>query len=406
MKVCFVIGSADISGGTFVIFQHAEHAQRLGHDVTVVPLFDVSEAAPDWHPALRVLRFRTFEEVAGERFDLAIATWWKTVYELPKVDADRYAYFVQSIESRFFPPHEKPLLDLVDATYTTPMPVITEAMWIQQYLADQYGTKALIVPNGVRKDVYRPDGPAIAPRDPSRLRVLVEGVLEAPFKNVPRTIRLCTRSAADEIWLLTISRVSTYPGVDRTFSRVSIQRTAEIYRSCDVLVKLSYVEGMFGPPLEMFHCGGTSIAYDVTGHDEYMVHGENALIAPKDDEAAVIEHLNVLKREPPMLVRLKESALATADTWPGWDTSSAMFIQAIEEIRASRPVTRAAIAGLLQGAYARYQAEERARLAQAPVEAWKQRGTAWLRERSPSTVRRLSMLRTKYVAGRSWRPRR
>jgi len=92
------------------------------------------------------------------------------------------------------------------------------------------------------------------------------------FKNVEKTIELCLQSDADEIWLLTSTEISEYPGVDKCFSRVAIEKTPEIYRSCDVLVKLSYVEGMFGPPLEMFHCGGTAIVYDVTGHDEYIKH--------------------------------------------------------------------------------------------------------------------------------------
>jgi hypothetical protein len=54
---------------------------------------------------------------------------------------------------------------------------------------------------------------------------------------------------------------------------------ASVYRSCDDILKLSLVESMFGPPLEMFHCGGTAIVYNVTGHDEYIVHGRNALVA-------------------------------------------------------------------------------------------------------------------------------
>ena len=64
--------------------------------------------------------------------------------------------------------------------------------------------------------------------------------------------------------------------------KITCHADSGIYRSCDVIVKLSYVEGMFGPPLEMFHCGGTSIVYDVTGHDEYIVHGKNGLVAKKN----------------------------------------------------------------------------------------------------------------------------
>jgi glycosyltransferase involved in cell wall biosynthesis len=109
----------------------------------------------------------------------------------------------------------------------------------------------------------------------------VEGPLGVSYKNVEKTIELCRQAEVDEIWLLTSSEVTDYPGVNRCFSRVPITETAAIYRSCDLLVKLSYVEGMFGPPLEMFHCGGTALVYDVTGHDEYIRHQQNSIVVPR-----------------------------------------------------------------------------------------------------------------------------
>ena len=35
---------------------------------------------------------------------MAIATWWMSAFLLSAVDAATYLYFVQSIETRFFPP--------------------------------------------------------------------------------------------------------------------------------------------------------------------------------------------------------------------------------------------------------------------------------------------------------------
>lgn len=75
-----------------------------------------------------------------------------------------------------------------------------------------------------------------------------------------------------------------------------MKKQPEIYRSCDVIVKLSYIEGMFGPPLEMFHCGGTAIVYDVTGHDEYIVHEKNALVVKTDDDKQVINYIKWIKK--------------------------------------------------------------------------------------------------------------
>ncbi|MGA9868842.1 MAG: hypothetical protein WBQ75_20635, partial [Acetobacteraceae bacterium] len=100
------------------------------------------------------------------------------------------------------------------------------------------------------------------------------------------------------------------------------------------IVKLSYVEGMFGPPLEMFHCGGTAIVYAVTGHDEYIRHGVNALVADIDDDAAVVGYLRDLLAEPRLLTALQQGALRTAAQWPSWDDGGRCFADAI--VAASR----------------------------------------------------------------------
>jgi len=212
------------------------------------------------------------------------------------------------------------------------LPVITEAAWIREYLHDNYNRTPFLVRNGIRKDLYREHGDCAAPRVAGMLRVLVEGPVDVAYKNVPRSVELCRQAGADEVWLLSSSEISDFPGVDRVFSRVPILKTPEIYRSCDVLVKLSYIEGMFGPPLEMFHCGGTAIVYNVTGHDEYIVHDRNSLVVDRDDEDQVVACLRRLKNDPGTLQRLQRGAAATARSWPGWEDSSAEFDRALQAI--------------------------------------------------------------------------
>lgn len=334
MKICFIIGSPDIGGGTYVIFQHALYLTRVGgHHVDIVPMFPVTENNLKWHPdAEEFLRFKKFEEAGEEVYDIAILTWWKTALEAYRINAVKYIYFVQSIESLFYPEEEVPLRALVDSTYTHQLPVITEATWIKNYLYHHYSTQSWLVFNGIRKDLYKPYGQKAEAMHTGKLRVLVEGPLEVGFKNVPKTIELCKKSLADEVWLLTSSDVKSYPGVDRLYSRVPITEVPAIYRSCDVLIKLSYVEGMFGPPLEMFHCGGTSIVYNVTGHDEYISHKVNGLVVERDQDAKVVEYINLLKRNSQLLATLKQEALRTANDWPNWNASSQRFMAAILEI--------------------------------------------------------------------------
>ena len=336
MKWAFFLGSATVGGGTYVIFEHATRAMELGEDVTIVTENPIDRKELYWHKKAQKLCFKTIEETKEEFYDVVISTWWRLVYEAYKVKGKKYIYFVQSIESRFYNESEKPLRQLAEATYLLPMDIITEATWIKKYLNEKYFKNAILVRNGIRKDIYIPNGECISKRVPGKLRVLVEGPVDVDFKNVPKTVELCKESNADEIWLLTSSKIKSYEGCDRVFSCVPITETPKIYRSCDVIVKLSYVEGMFGPPLEMFHCGGTAITYDVTGYDEYIENGVNALVAKKDDERKVVEYINTLKRDETLLKQLKENALCTAKKWISWENSSDLFYETVYELNKNK----------------------------------------------------------------------
>ena len=256
MKIVFLIGGVQVGGGVYVVVQHALHAVAQGHDVTILSMYRFPPEDLAWHPGFSKLKVGHISEAQGQRFDIAIATWWKTALELPTITADQCAYFVQSIESRFYGEAEDAMRRLVDRTYELRLPGITEATWIQTHLQQTYGSTYCLAKNGIRKDLYTADGDCAAPRVAGKLRVLVEGSLGAPkIKNTARAVRTARRGRPFETWLLTNTKLPWYPGVDRLFTSVPIDQVARIYRSCDVIVKLSFIEGMFGPPLEMFQIG-------------------------------------------------------------------------------------------------------------------------------------------------------
>jgi O-antigen biosynthesis protein len=344
-KIAFVCSEPWISGGFNVIFRHAMELARGGITVAIVCKTPVTAEHVGWHSISEMadhpnLLWLDYNEALSHRFDLAIATWWRTFFDLWKVPADRYAYFVQSIESRFYPPEERVTRAAVDATYEAPLGIITEAHWIRDYLQRIHGRDAALAPNGIDKAIFTETGAVISPRSPGRLRVLVEGALDAAFKNVPASIRLAREGGAEEVWLLTPSAADALEGIDRVFSRIAQAQVGNIYRSCDVILKLSLVEGMFGPPLEMFHCGGTAIVYNVTGHDEYIVHGRNALVAERHDDAAVVRFIRQLKDFPPFLEALKANARDTAAQWPDWPAATAQLRDAIEAAAATAAFDR------------------------------------------------------------------
>ena len=331
LNIAFVIPGAGICGGIYVVFEHAIRLKNRGHRVTILSRDPIAKEKLFWHPQALDLTWMTYVETQGTKFDVCFATWWETAYELESIPAHHYAYFNQSVESRFYPESATEIRRMAEDTYKLPYSIVTEAMWIQDYIREKYRKEAHLVRNGIRKELYTPDGQCFAPREPGRLRVLVEGPLQVPFKNVARTIELC-QGVADEVWLLTSTDTKEVKGVDRLFSHIPITVVPDVYRSCDVLVKLSYVEGMFGPPLEMFHCGGTAIVYDVSGHDEYIRDRHNALVAHRDDEETVRSYLKQLKTDADLLSSLKEGAAETARQWPDWDVSSKEFEEVIRDI--------------------------------------------------------------------------
>ncbi|MDR6234273.1 glycosyltransferase family 4 protein [Pseudomonas oryzihabitans] len=331
-KIAFLLWSPDISGGTNVIFEHATRMRAAGHEISIITEDKPNPERLNWFPQARDLIWLDYQEASKSSFDLVIATWWRTVFYLPRLRANKYCYFVQSIESRFYSEDQVVLRNLVELTYSLDLNFITEATWIKNYLQDEFEKVAKLVKNGIRKDYFNNSVLATSPRVPGKLRVLVEGPLGVSFKNTELAVELCRASQADEIWLVTSTEIGAYPGVDRLFSRVPISRIGEIYASCDVLIKLSTVEGMFGPPLEIFHTGGTSISYDVTGYDEYIEHERNGLVSFSRNNQEIIDFIDKLKKDELYLSKLKKEAIATAEAWPDWYKSSDEFLCACEEI--------------------------------------------------------------------------
>ncbi len=381
-----------ISGGTYVIVQHAAYLHDKGYDITLAVQEPFTEQTLAWHDQASRLRCVPIEAAKSETFDLVIATWWKTALELCHFNAPRYAYFVQSIESRFYPAEEVPLRKLVAATYQLPGAYVTEATWIRDHLATGYGHEVALVRNGIRKDVYRTMGPTMATRDPNRQpRVLVEGHFGVSFKNTALGVRLAREAGAKDIWVLTGTPVKWVPGVSRVFSRVPMNVTPEIYRSCDILIKLSTVEGMFGPPLEIFHCGGTAIVFDVTGHDEYIVDGQNACVVRRGDMDGVVATLRRLLDDRAELAKLKAGAQKTAKAWASWDESSAAFRDWVESALAGFTVDREVLAELSDKAFSDDVRDEQERLANAP-RVPRHRLSALATRLPPSLLRSLKQL--------------
>jgi glycosyltransferase involved in cell wall biosynthesis len=340
VRIAFLVNDLQLSGGIGVIVQHARRLSGLpGWDVTLVLVREDDDVSWRGYEHLSHLHVRSRAEVMGERFDVAVATWWETVFTLFELRADRYAYFVQSLEDRFYHYDESGRLGAA-LSLDLAVAFITEARWIADTLA-AWRPDALcyLVRNGIDKDVFTPLDRVVPALD-GPLRILVEGSPTVWHKRLPEAIASVT--AMREAHSLTV--VCGNPSAlnelraDRIVGPLSHQEMAELYGEHEVVVKLSTVEGMFGPPLEGFHRGATCVVTPVTGHEEYVRHGYNGLITDWDDGGGTARQLDLLARDRRLLHYLRSNALATARAWPDWDQASQFMASALLAIaREPRP---------------------------------------------------------------------
>lgn len=331
MKVAFVVNDLQLSGGVGVVVEHARQLTRH-HGFSVDLVLAREQAEPEWSfQGLDEVPVHGMEQAAEGDYDVVLATWWETVGPALELPARRHAYFVQSLEDRFYRPHQAQRLAAA-VTHDLGIHVITEARWIARTLEELTPSRrCLLVRNGVAKDVFvSPPAPPVRGDEP--LRILVEGNPDAWFKGVPEALAATREMSAPRHVTAVTPQGRPLPGADRSLGPLSQRELAAEYADADVVLKLSRVEGMFGPPLEGFHLGATCVVTGVTGHEEYVVHGENGLVVDWDDVRGASRALDLLARDHALLHRLRWGALATAKGWPSWVQQGTVMAAALRAV--------------------------------------------------------------------------
>lgn len=349
MKVAFLVNDLQLSGGVGVVVNHARRLAALdGWEVTLV--LTRPDGAPSWrgHDGLEGLEVRAREDALGERFDVAVATWWETAFTLFELSADHHAYFVQSLEDRFYHPEQPERLGAA-LTLDLPVAFITEARWIADTISRlRPDAPCYLVRNGIDKDVFAPPT-SVRPATSGPLRVLVEGYPQVWFKHVPAAIEAAgAMREPHHLTVVTPDRAALGNArFDEVLGPLSPREMAAAYTRSHVTLKLSSVEGMFGPPLEGFHCGATCVVTPVTGHEEYVEHGFNGLLCDWDDLRGTARQLDLLARDRKLLHFLRTNALETARAWPSWEQSSQFMAAALAAIARSPATPAGAGSGAL-----------------------------------------------------------
>lgn len=318
MKIVYVLLSNLVCGGHIIVLQHITRLAKRGHDVSICILDESIPANSKsfaWFPNFNcsVIHPKDFPDAV----DICVATFWDTVIQVLKFPANHKVYFVQSDETRFY---DDPIIkNWVVLTYLCNIHYMTEAKWIVNWLKDNFGHQATYIPNALDPSIIYPDKP-IANKREDKLRILVEGTIDSPFKRVKEAIE-ASQGLGCEIWCVSNGgKPSPDWQIDRFFHKVDFDQMRNIYSSCDILVKLSSVEGFFGPPLEMMACGGVCIVSDVTGYDEYIKDEYNALVIPAGDVNLARQALTRLINDGNLYRYLQKNGRLTSESMQ-WENS-------------------------------------------------------------------------------------
>ncbi len=344
MKIAFIVPANLITGGLFVVYHHGHHLVSQGHEVEILFASDAAGTTVTCFPGFN-LKTRTLQNALTEQthFDIVIATWWETYYQLFEFEgrAKHLAYFCQSDERRFYSPGAQEI-PLVQATYENRgIHLITEARWIQTWLKEEFGQSAAYAPNGIDTALFNPGVTPVSRRKKAEPKLLLEGPGAVAFKRVAFSFEVAhalkARYPRLQVWYVSSDGiVNPEWKADRVFTAVKMQDMPAIYASCDILLKLSTVEGVFGPPLEMMACGGVAVVSRVSGWNEYIESEKNALAVEIDDRAQATEAVARLLDDSSLRERMIQAGIHTAQQMD-WKTVSRFFVEALIKIQAGKP---------------------------------------------------------------------
>ena len=309
--VVYVLPGTGLSGGVTVVVEHARRLRARGIPVALAILDQSVPATLDWIQASHQIPIIHADDLVGVP-DVLVATGWSTAYWVATRAARRRIYFVQSNETRFY--GMRSLQRRAAArSYRLPLEYVTIADWLCEWLTASFGQRPTKIPVAIGDGFLQP-GSSLAPRG-ARPRILLEGAIDLPFKGMEDAFRAVDGVDA-EVWCVSSSgRPKPHWRCDRFFEQVPYEQMPAIYRSCDILLKMSRVEGVFLPPLEMMACGGVCVVARVTGMAEYIRAGENALVVEPSDVGGAREAINRLLGDRALHTKLVEAGRETAATW-------------------------------------------------------------------------------------------
>jgi GT2 family glycosyltransferase len=308
LRIVYVTEGTGVGGGHRDIFEHLNRLAERGHDVALYTLGQ----APEWFPLRAPVRsFADYDALVAALAPLdaiKVATWWMTSEPVWRASVARGipVYFVQDIETSYYPDHEQARHAVLDS-YRPEFRYMTISAWNRERLRE-LGLDAELIPPGIDLDTFRP-----RPEVERRADMVLAVGRTNPLKNFPLTLS-AWRGLAEprpELCLFGIEpELASGTGM-RYVEAPSDERVGELFSEATVFVQTSVHEGFALPPLEAMATGGAVVCTDAHGNRDFCVDGVNCLM-PAPDPRAVTDALARLLADPELRAALGRAGIETA----------------------------------------------------------------------------------------------
>jgi glycosyltransferase involved in cell wall biosynthesis len=178
---------------------------------------------------------------------------------------------------------------------------------------NRYKKKSKYAPNGIDFNIYKPHKRNLKK---DKIRILIEGDSDSFYKNVDESFKIIEKLDKNkfEIWYLSNNgKPKEWYRIDKFFHQIPYKEVINVYNSCDILLKSSFLESFSYPPLEMMATGGYSIVIPNEGNKEYLEDGKNCLFYTLGDINSAVKKINNLIDDDNLQKILYENGVSTAE---------------------------------------------------------------------------------------------
>jgi hypothetical protein len=330
MRIAYLTPGLGPCGGVRVIAEHVSRLAARGHLVALgasrqmIQRFSKSRNDLGWIKLHRDVVLAPFEAVlAAPAFDVVVATGYGTVHLASQVPGKAHYYFVQMMEYHFF---ERGSHNWKLARESYPLArdlgfgVITIAEWLKRTMWNEFGLGSIIVPNGVNKQHFFPDGE-------KEHAILVEGDDRNPAKDIEhlswRVADQLREEYGVELWGYSAVQHRRVDMLDRFYKRPTTRQMRSLYSRALFLLKASRYEGRACAPVEAMCCGTPSVRGIVQGDDD-LLDMKNC-VRCEYDYSGLLDAGRLMFDEPGVLEALTDGARGYAAEHLNWSDKIALL---------------------------------------------------------------------------------